>query len=198
MMKKQWLILIAAVMLVLGGCQNNDSASEPASVTPSQHEQAADDSDMNMDQMDDMYHSGSGEVPAGLKEAANPAFKVGSQATIEAGHMKGMKGAKATIVGAYDTTAYAVSYTPTTGGPKVTNHKWVIHEEIENAGAEPFKPGDEVVLEADHMPGMKGAKATIDSAEKTTVYMVDYEPTTGGDPVKNHMWVTGSELSAAK
>nr|WP_145161869.1 YdhK family protein [Paenibacillus terrae] len=197
-MKKQWLILIAAVMLVLGGCQNNDSASEPASVTPSQHEQAADDSDMNMDQMDDMYHSGSGEVPAGLKEAANPAFKVGSQATIEAGHMKGMKGAKATIVGAYDTTAYAVSYTPTTGGPKVTNHKWVIHEEIENAGAEPFKPGDEVVLEADHMPGMKGAKATIDSAEKTTVYMVDYEPTTGGDPVKNHMWVTGSELSAAK
>lgn len=45
---------------------------------------------------------------------------------------------------------------------------------------------------------MKGAKATIDSAEKTTVYMVDYEPTTGGDPVKNHMWVTGSELSAAK
>lgn len=112
--------------------------------------------------------------------------------------MKGMKGAKATIVGAYDTTAYAVSYTPTTGGPKVTNHKWVIHEEIENAGAEPFKPGDEVVLEADHMPGMKGAKATIDSAEKTTVYMVNYEPTTGGDPVKNHMWVTGSELSAAK
>lgn len=198
MMKKQWLILIAAAMLVLGGCQNNDSASEPASVTPSQHEQAADDSDMNMDQMDEMHHSGSGEVPEGLKEAVNPAYKVGSQAIIEAGHMKGMKGAKATIVGAYDTTAYAVSYTPTTGGPKVTNHKWVIHEEIENAGAEPFKPGDEVVLEADHMPGMKGAKATIDSAEKTTVYMVDYEPTTGGDPVKNHMWVTGSELSAAK
>lgn len=198
MMKKRWLMLIAAAMLVLGGCQNNDSASEPASVTPSQHEQAADDSDMNMDQMDEMHHSGSGEVPVGLKEAANPAFKVGSQAIIEAGHMKGMKGAKATIVGAYDTTAYAVSYTPTTGGPKMTNHKWVIHEEIENAGAEPFKPGDEVVLEADHMPGMKGAKATIDSAEKTTVYMVDYEPTTGGDPVKNHMWVTGSELSAAK
>lgn len=198
MLKKQWLMLIAAAMLVLGGCQNNDTASDPASVTPSQHEQAADDSNMSMDQMDEMHHSGSGEVPAGLKEATNPAFKIGSQAIIEAGHMKGMKGAKATIVGAYDTTAYAVSYTPTTGGPKVTNHKWVIHEEIQNVGAEPFKPGDEVVLEADHMPGMKGAKATIDSAEKTTVYMVDYKPTTGGNPVKNHMWVTGSELSVAK
>lgn len=52
-------------MLVLGGCQNNDSASEPASVTPSQHEQEADDSAMNMDQMDEMHHSGSGKFPRG-------------------------------------------------------------------------------------------------------------------------------------
>ncbi len=46
------------------------------------------------------------------------------------------------------------------------------------------------------MKGMKGAKATIDSAEKTTVYMVDYTPTTGGKKVKNHKWVTESALSA--
>lgn len=46
------------------------------------------------------------------------------------------------------------------------------------------------------MPGMKGATATIDSAEQTTVYMVDYTPTTGGEPVKNQKWVTGSELKA--
>lgn len=39
-------------------------------------------------------------------------------------------GAKATIVGAYDTTAYAVTYTPTTGGPVVKNHKWVIESEL--------------------------------------------------------------------
>lgn len=32
--------------------------------------------------------------------------------------MKGMNGAEATIVGAYDTTAYTVSYTPKTGGKK--------------------------------------------------------------------------------
>ncbi|QYF85490.1 YdhK family protein [Brevibacterium sp. PAMC21349] len=34
------------------------------------------------------------------------------------------------MVGAYDTTAYAVTYTPTTGGPKVKNHKWVIESKL--------------------------------------------------------------------
>jgi hypothetical protein len=71
----------------------------------------------------------------------------------------------------------------------------VVHEEIKNAGNEALKPGTTVTLEADHMPGMKGATATIDSAEHTTVYMVDFTPTTGGQPVKNHKWVTESELS---
>jgi len=51
-----------------------------------------------------------------LQEAENPTFEVGSQAIIETDHMEGMKGAEATIVGAYDTTAYAVTYTPTDGG----------------------------------------------------------------------------------
>jgi len=45
------------------------------------------------------------------------------------------------------------------------------------------------------MKGMKGAIAVIDSAEQTTVYMVDYTPTTGGEKVTNHKWVTESELS---
>lgn len=107
-----------------------------------------------------------------------------------------MNGATATIVGAYTTTAYTVSYTPTTGEEKVNNHKWVIHEEIKDTGSEPYSPGTEVILTADHMKGMDGAKATIDSVEPTTVYMVDYTPTTGGEPVKNHKWVTESELSA--
>jgi len=109
--------------------------------------------------------------------------------------MPGMKNAKATIVGAYDTIVYSVSYTPTTGGARVTNHKWVVQEEIKNAGEEPFKPGSVVTLLANHMPGMKGATATIESAERTTAYMVDYIPTTGGQPVKNHKWLIRSELS---
>ena len=141
-------------------------------------------------------NSGSVEVPKGLKEAKNPAYKVGSQVVVKADHIKGMYGAKATVVGAYDTTAYSVTYIPTTGGPIVKNHKWVIQEEIKNSGTKTLKPGTEVTLEANHKEGMMGAKGTIDSAEHTTVYMIDYFPTTGGPMVKNHKWVIESELSA--
>ncbi|WP_211750054.1 YdhK family protein [Paenibacillus sp. Marseille-Q4541] len=178
-MKKQLLFLSVAAFIVLGGC-GNESSGQPVS-------------DMNHSEMN---HSSSGEVPNGLKEANNPTYPVGSEAIIQSEHMEGMKGAKATIVGAYDTTAYAVSYTPTTGGEPVKNHKWVIHEEIKDVSNQTLKPGTEVTLEADHMPGMKDAIAVIDSAEDTTVYMVDYTPATGGEPVKNHKWVTESELSA--
>ncbi|RXZ02804.1 hypothetical protein DMO16_22275 [Fictibacillus sp. S7] len=150
--------------------------------------------DMNQMNHEGMNHSSSGEVPKGLKEAKNPKYKVGSQAIITASHMPGMNGAKAKIVGAYDTTAYAVTYTPTTGGKRVKNHKWVIQEEIQNAGNKTLKPGTKIKLNADHMKGMKGASAVIDSAETTIVYMVDYTTTTGGEKVKNHKWVTESEL----
>ena len=151
-------------------------------------------SDINMNTND--MHSGSAEVPKGLKVAKNPTYKVGSQVVVKAHHMKGMYGAKATIVGAYDTTAYTVTYTPTTGGPIVKNHKWVIQEEIKNAGTITLKPGTAVTLEANHMEGMMGAKGTINSAVHTRVYMIDYLPTTGGPMVKNHKWVIESELSA--
>lgn len=109
-----------------------------------------------------------------------------------------MKGAEGEIVNAYDTTVYAVSYTPTTGGVKVTNHKWVIQEDLKDAGDIPYKVGDEVTLNVEHMEGMKGAKATIESAKQTTIYMVDYTPTTGGEEVKNHQWVTEDELSPSQ
>lgn len=154
------------------------------------------DMDKNSEESMEMNHSGSGEIPEDLKVAENPTFEVGSQVIIEADHMEGMKGAVATIVGAFDTTAYAISYTPTTGGERVTNHKWVIHEEIKEADDETLEPGTEVTIEADHMEGMDGATAEIDSTELTTVYMIDYMPTTGGEKVTNHKWVTESELSA--
>ena len=177
------VILIVALLLSAWSSNSNQESSEK---------------NINMDhksmKMDGML-SGSAEVPEGLKVAKNPTYKVGSQAVVKADHMEGMYGAKATIVGAYDTIAYAVTYIPTTGGPKVKNHKWVIREEIKNAGDKTLKPGTEVILEADHMEGMIGAKGTIDSAKHTTVYMIDYTPTTGGPKVKNHKWVTESELS---
>ncbi len=58
-----------------------------------------------------------------------------------------------------------------------------------------METGDEAAIAADHMEGMDGATATVDSTEETTVYMVDFVPTTGGEEVTNHKWTTESELS---
>ncbi|MDN7243865.1 YdhK family protein [Planococcus shenhongbingii] len=191
MPKNKWVMgmlsLVAA--FTLSACNTGSETSEAPVDNAAEENMSQESGHENMD------HSSSGEVPADLQEAENPAYPVGSQAIIETGHMDGMKGAEATIAGAYDTTAYAVTYTPTTGGEPVENHKWVIHEELENSGDQPLKPGDEVTLAADHMEGMDGATATIDSTENTTVYMIDFTPTTGGEPVINHKWVTESELS---
>ncbi|PFO09742.1 hypothetical protein COJ85_01030 [Bacillus sp. AFS076308] len=197
MKRKKWLIGVFSLvlMLMLAACSNNGNDNSTDKSSKTDHENMKMDDNKNMD-MGDMNHAGSGEVPEGLKAAENPTYKVGSQAIIKADHMEGMNGAEATIVGAYDTIAYAVTYTPTTGGEPVKNHKWVIQEEIKDAGDQALEPGTKVTLEADHMEGMKGATGTIDSAEKTTVYMVDYTSTTGGEKVTNHQWVTESELSA--
>lgn len=190
MKKINLFFLTSLIIIFLAACASN--TNEMPENNEEMNTNTEESSEMDHSKMN---HSGSGEVPEGLKEAENPTYKVGSQVILEATHMKGMKGATATIVGAYDTEVYTVSYTPTTGGDRVENHKWVIHEEIKNAGDSPFKQGEEVVLNADHMEGMKGATAIIDSVEETTVYMVDYTPTTGGEEVKNHKWVTESELS---
>ncbi|MGB2873385.1 DUF1541 domain-containing protein, partial [Psychrobacillus psychrotolerans] len=49
-----------------------------------------------------MNHSSTGEVPESVKVADNPTYEVGSQAILKTDHMEGMKGAEATIIGAYD------------------------------------------------------------------------------------------------
>lgn len=131
--------LLASLILVLGACANPDDEAQPADeetgnqeTTTNENENTEKDTDEEMEEMDhsNMDHSGSGEVPKGLKEAKNPIYPVGSKAIIQSDHMKGMKGAEATIVGAYDTTVYTVSYTPTTGGERVEDHKWVIQRRI--------------------------------------------------------------------
>lgn len=192
------LSISAATLLVAcstdTGSQESAAESEASSIESMAEESSMSGMDeMEGNDMEGMVHDDSGEIPEGLKEAENPTYNVGETATITDGHMEGMEGAEATIVGAFDTVAYEVSYDPTNGGPREENHKWVIHEEIADAGEGPFEPGDEVTLEANHM---EGATATIDDAKSTTVYMIDYQPTTGGEEVKNHKWVTDSELSA--
>jgi hypothetical protein len=189
------LSLLAALFLILGACSNANDESAGKTKDTENTESTRNNGGMNHGNMD---MSGAGEVSENLKVAENPKYEVGSKAVIESDHMEGMKGAVATIVGAYETTVYSISYTPTNGGERVENHKWVIHEEIENAGSEPFKPGSEVKINAAHMEGMDGVTAEIDTAEATTVYMVDFTTTTGGEKVKNHKWVTESELSPSK
>jgi hypothetical protein len=178
--------LIAAITLT--ACSGDEEKATPTE--ESTHDQNSGHSNMN--------HSGSSEVPEGLKNADNATFSVGSKAIIKDGHMEGMEGAEATIVGAYDTVAYTISYAPTNGGKKVEDHKWVIHEELINVGEAQLEPGTDVSIDAEHMAGMDGATAEIDFAEKTTVYMIDFTPTDGSDKVKNHKWVTESELSPAE
>ncbi|MTW86881.1 DUF1541 domain-containing protein [Virgibacillus dakarensis] len=201
---KKLLIGLVSLMIafVLTACAGNDETA-PKDNADKENE-SNENMDMNEEESDSMEegmdhsgmnHSSSGEVPEDLTGAENPTYPVGSQAVMHANHMKGMDGATATITGAFETTVYAVSYTPTTGGEPVEDHKWVIHEEIEDPGEEPFEAGDEVVLNTDHMEGMDGATATIDSAEQTTIYMVSYTDTETGEEVKNHKWVTETELS---
>ncbi|WP_045508182.1 YdhK family protein [Bacillus amyloliquefaciens] len=173
-------------VLALAGCNSQSSGGSEKAKDKETHSH------------EDMNHSGSSEVPKGLKKAENPTYKVGSDVMILASHMKGMKNAQGTVKGAYDTTVYSVSYTPETGGKRVEDHKWVIQEELKGAGDKTLNPGDKAVIEAAHMKGMKGAEAVIDSAKKTTVYMVDYTPIDGGKKVTNHKWVTEDELTAAK
>lgn len=202
------VLLISAIFLAACGGNNeetdqdqNDEATQEESQENTNTES---DSNENMESESGsdesmghsgMDHSSSGEVPDDLATANAPTYEVGSQAIIETGHMEGMQGATATIDGAFNTTAYAVSYTPSNGGDPVENHKWVIHEELENPGEAPLEPGTQVTINASHMEGMDGVTAEIDTAENTTVYMVSFTPTNSNEKVSNHKWVTESELS---
>ena len=183
--------------VLLAACSTQTSTEE-ASVeveSVSMESMAEESSVSSSEGMGDMVHDDSGVIPEGLMEAENPTYKVGDSVIMQAGHMEGMEGAEATIIGAFDTVAYEVSYDPTNGDPRVENHQWVIQEEIMDAGTDPLGVGSEVMLEAEHTEGMSGATATIDAAETTTVYIVDYIDTVTGETIKNHKWVIESELA---
>ena len=189
--------LSAAALLAACSTDTNTEEDSVGSESVSMESMVEESSSSSSEGMGDMVHDDSGVIPDGLMEAENPTYKVEESVIMQAGHMEGMEGAEATIVGAFDTIVYEVSYDPTNGDPRVENHQWVIQEEIAETKdvEEPLEPGTEVTLEASHMEGMQGATATIESAEDTTVYMVDFEPTTGEEMVRNHKWVTEAELS---
>ncbi|MDZ5079058.1 YdhK family protein [Nesterenkonia sp. HG001] len=187
--------------LVLAGCASDNTNESTGAQDHGNH-----DNGHNGDTTDDTATEGEagqdhdghdhpvdgGPVPQGMSEATDPLYPVGSEAVLTADHMSGMDGATATIVGAYDTYTYAVNYTPTTGGDPVLDHRWVVHEELQNVGQERLADGTEVTLAAEHMSGMDGATATIASSTQETVYVVDFE--SDGMAMTNHKWVTESEI----
>ncbi|MCS6711293.1 YdhK family protein [Micrococcus luteus] len=169
--------------VLLAGCATSDPLADPS---PTQSQEASGGHG-------DMDHpTDGGPVPEGMTDATDPAYPVGTEVILTADHMDGMNGARATVVGAYDTYAYSVDYTPTTGGAPVTDHKWVVHEELGGVEDARLPDGSTVTLAADHMDGMNGAEATIASSTDETVYVVDYEA--DGMTMTNHKWVTESEM----
>src|SRR5699024_4186051 len=136
-----------------------------------------------------------GPAPEGIQEATDPRYAVRETVILNTDHMPGMDGAEATISGAFDTTTYSVSYTPTDGSDPVTDHQWVVHEAIQNPGETPLAIGRETVSVFDHMSVMDGDEATIDSTSYETVYMVDFEM--DGMEMTNNKWVVESEIQPA-
>lgn len=57
-----------------------------------------------------MNYSSSGDLPEGLQEKENPTYPMGSKVIIEADHMEGMDGAKATIESAKKQLLYGWLY----------------------------------------------------------------------------------------
>lgn len=194
-MRKRLRTTVAAGVLggalVFTGCSTGGDQDQATPSTTSHHEGHGSSSDSG-----GMEHPmDGGPAPEGIETAASPTYPVGTEVTLTADHMEGMDGANATIAGAYDTYTYAVDFTPSAGGEPVKDHKWVVQQEIKDAGDERLADGTEVTLEAEHMEGMKGAKATIASSTEETVYMVDYE--SDGMTMTNHKWVVESELKPA-
>lgn len=187
-MNKRTMTGLAATVMMTGalvtGCTQAEEAAEQTT---------HDHSTMENNASHDMEHPmDGGPAPEGITDATDPKFPVGTDVRLTADHMEGMDGAKATIVGAFNTYTYSVNYDPTDGSARVEDHRWVVQEELENAGDQRLADGTPVTILADHMAGMKGAKGDIAYSTDETVYMVDYQA--DGMTMKNHKWVVESEI----
>ncbi|CAK1232975.1 YdhK family protein [Fructobacillus fructosus] len=149
-----------------------------------------DDQNMNMDGMK-MKMDGS-PAPRGLKPAENAKFEKGSKIVIESDHMPGMKGAHGTVAGVYDSKLYIVDFMDTATQKEVKNHKYVVDQEIDGQ----HEVGSKVMIEADHMEGMKGAKGEIVGIVDGPAYMVNFKPTNSNMMATNHKWLSQNDLKA--
>lgn len=182
-MRKTIMLLAAGIAIVAAGCSPDSESEQTSTATESVVSSQA-----------EMAHQFEGSpAPETMVAAADPKFPLGGKVMMMGDHMTGMESTEATVVGAYDTTLYQVTYTPSTGGERVEDHKWVAYEEIE-ASKEPITEGDTVVLLADHMTGMEGQEAEITGIHKGIAYMVDYTDQETGSTVTNHKWLSEEEM----
>lgn len=177
-MKKTFLILSGAAALMLAACDESKKPYEPEL-----------DSEYNKEMKSPHDSDELGDYTA----AAKPKFPIGSTVIIKSEHTKGMKDAKATVVGAYDTVAYSYSYTPP-GEAEVSDSKWIVDEEIVDENDVAFEVGDTVVTSANHKKGLQGSEVTIDSVRPTVAYILDYVDTSNNKKVSNYKWVIEEEL----
>lgn len=189
-------LLSLSTLFLLAACGTEETAEAPAPETDQQTEEMIEEAESSSEEGHQMEHDESGEIPEGMIPAVNPTYFKGDPVILSTDHMPGMQGAEAEIVEAFDTIAYSVTYEDSETGEMVEHHKWVVHEELAEADQqeEAFDVGDEVTLEAYHMPGMEGQTAVIEEVIETTIYMVDYQPTEGGEIIRNHKWITEEEI----
>ena len=183
-----------ASTLTLTAC-SSDEDSDTSHEDHGAHETTGDHGDHG-DHGDMDHPADGGPPPEGITEVSDPEFPVGTEVVLSADHMPGMDGATATITGAFDTYTYSVSYGPADGSARGEAHKWVVQEELDGVGEDRLSDGDTATINAEHMAGMDGAEATIDSSTEETVYMVDVEM--DGMTMINHKWVVESEISPAE
>lgn len=111
--------LTSSLALAAGTDDAASDAPETTTTTTSETAtQSSEETGMN-DQMGAEGHdhpADGGQPPAGIAAEENPTYPVDTEVVLTADHMPGMEGAEATIAGAFDTTTYSVSYTPTDGG----------------------------------------------------------------------------------
>ncbi|MEJ6399876.1 YdhK family protein [Nicoliella lavandulae] len=191
------LVVPAGVSAMSHSSMNNaKQTSSSMKMSSSSSMKMSSGSSMSMSGM--MMKTNGGKAPKGLKMATNAKYMKGAKVMIKANHMSGMKGAMATVVGAYNTDLYTIDYTPTNGGKEVKNHKYLVAPEIKTAKKGQLKVGEQITVEADHMTGMKGAKGKIVSIKKGPAYMVNFKATNSNVTYKNHKWLAQSDLTSMK
>ncbi len=101
---------------------------------------------------------------------------------------------EATAAASSMSSAMATSTASSTSGVEMGFSDGSVPSDLKVATNPTYPVGTKVLITATHMSGMEGATGTVVGAYSTTVYAVNYTPTTGGAEVKDHKWVIQQEI----